>query len=357
MLINFLSDHTFLPDRAGGRESSIHDLASVLHRTGRRVRVVARESDDRLQKYRRWFDLGFRPRYPVHRVKDPIKWVCAKLPSEEIVVANLDNRHVPRFVEKYRGLRGFLYIRDAQFLEKLPHAEIKKRFFVIANSEFVAGELRDRGGIQAHVFPPLIVGERYRTAARGRFVTFINPIPKKGLHVALAAAQQLPHVPFQFIEGWPLAEETWASLRELCAPLKNVTLHRRRSDMRRAYKSTRVLLVPSQWDEAWGRVVTEAQFSGIPCVVSDSGALSKVAGRGGIVVDRLATPERWADAINSAYVDGVTRQRLREGAQAEAVDYTGVAEQNFQRFLELIDKGGEMPLDDSASDMSLQPSG
>src|SRR3546814_9881685 len=42
-------------------------------------------------------------------------------------------------------------------------------------------------------------------------------------------------------------------------------------DMREVYRRTHTLLVPSQWEEAWGRVATEAQFSGIPVLASDRG--------------------------------------------------------------------------------------
>ena len=39
-----------------------------------------------------------------------------------------------------------------------------------------------------------------------------------------------------------------------------------RGDMRSVYAKCRILLAPSVWEEAYGRVVTEAQISGIPVV-------------------------------------------------------------------------------------------
>ena len=61
-------------------------------------------------------------------------------------------------------------------------------------------------------------------------------------------------------------------------------------DMRSVYRDTKVLLVPSQWLETWGRVATEAQFSGIPVLASRSGALPEAVGPGGILSNRQLRP-------------------------------------------------------------------
>ena len=67
------------------------------------------------------------------------------------------------------------------------------------------------------------------------------------------------------------------------------------------YRHTRILLAPSQWIEAWGRVVTEAQFCGIPAVTSDSGGLPEAVGDGGIVIPRDAPINDWITAIQGLY--------------------------------------------------------
>lgn len=334
--IHILSDHTFLPDRAGGRESSIHDLACALHQRGRKVQVIAREGKMR-ERVIRFLSGNFKPPYLLRRVRDPIAWACTEPAAGDIVIANLDNRNVRRFTKLFVGTLGYIYFRDAQNLDELPSDEIKQRFIVLANSEFLAGELSARCGLRAHIFPPVILGERYRVSESGRYVTFVNPVPKKGLQIALAIAKLLPEIPFQFVEAWPLSAKAWKELKKLCAPLKNVSLLRRCDDMREIYKNTRVLLVPSLWEEGWGRVVTEAQFSGIPSIVSNSGALPKVAGRGGVVIDRLAPPDVWAMAVNSAYLDGDTRERLKAGARAEANTYSRLVDSILQRLINLLD--------------------
>jgi glycosyltransferase involved in cell wall biosynthesis len=74
----------------------------------------------------------------------------------------------------------------------------------------------------------------------------------------------------------------------------NVTLHPPTRDMRPLYARARLLLAPSQWEEAWGRVATEAQVSGIPVLASNRGGLPEAVGNGGILLPADAPGNEWA---------------------------------------------------------------
>jgi glycosyltransferase involved in cell wall biosynthesis len=50
------------------------------------------------------------------------------------------------------------------------------------------------------------------------------------------------------------------------------------------FRGTRVLLVPSVWEEASGRVVADALVNGVPPLVSDRGGLAESANGGGFVL-------------------------------------------------------------------------
>jgi glycosyltransferase involved in cell wall biosynthesis len=85
------------------------------------------------------------------------------------------------------------------------------------------------------------------------------------------------------------------------------------------YRKTRVLLVPSQWEaETWGRVVSEAQFSGIPCVTSDRGGLPEAVGPGGIVLGFDSPAERWIAAIKKLWNDSRFYQEKAVAARAHS---------------------------------------
>ena len=70
--------------------------------------------------------------------------------------------------------------------------------------------------------------------------------------------------------------------------------------MAREYAQARILLVPSVWEEAWGRVVTEAQLSGIPVLASAIGGLPESVGPGGILVPPGSDVEVWDAHLRSS---------------------------------------------------------
>jgi glycosyltransferase involved in cell wall biosynthesis len=138
----------------------------------------------------------------------------------------------------------------------------------------------------------------------------INPIPVKGVEIALALAEALPRQQFLFVEGWG----TDPAIVEQIDRLPNATYMRKQLDMRTVYARTRVLIVPSQWQEAFGRVVVEAQASGIPVIASRTGGLPEAVGGGGILIDEYSNPTRWLTALEGLLEDRSTYSDLSDKA-------------------------------------------
>jgi glycosyltransferase involved in cell wall biosynthesis len=86
--------------------------------------------------------------------------------------------------------------------------------------------------------------------------------------------------------------------------------------MKSIYGKARVLLAPSLWEEAWGRVATEAQFSGIPVLGSLRGGLPEAIGPGGELIDGSAPAEVWIAALRRMWDDPVHYQALSDAAYA-----------------------------------------
>jgi glycosyltransferase involved in cell wall biosynthesis len=174
----------------------------------------------------------------------------------------------------------------------------------IANSHFTAFRFREKFGISPHVVPPVFNPERYQARGKHTFVTFINPIAEKGVDIACAIAARCPEIPFLFVKSWQLTSGDVRLLKRRLFSLPNVTLVKARIDMRSIYGATRVLLIPSQCEEAWGRVAAEAQFSGIPVLGSDAGGLPDTIGPGGTVISRSAPADIWAQELRRLWHDG-----------------------------------------------------
>ena len=100
-------------------------------------------------------------------------------------------------------------------------------------------------------------------------VTMVNPCAIKGISIFLALARALPAVAFAAVPSWGTTAADLAQLRE--SP--NVTILDPADDIDAILSRTRVLLVPSLWDEAFARIVAEAMLRAIPVLASDVGGL------------------------------------------------------------------------------------
>jgi len=316
MNIILFSDHTYIPHRAGGRESSINDLAGFLQEQGHDVTVLAKKPRDK-----EFSNKAVSFRYAVVEAADPFVTLASINLTKKIdyIISSVDAVNFEKFFE-YSPRGTCLFLRDDQGHELLKNKYIND-YQVIANSEFTAASAGKLISREIKVFPPLINVDNYIVKPTGKKVVFINPVVKKGVEVVLAVAADLPDVPFLICEGWPLSDEAWARLSERCEPLPNVTLMRRQTDMKIIYREARILFAPSQWAEAWGRVVTESQASGIPTVVSDAGGLRESCGIGGIVLPKDATTEQWSSAISEIYRSGDIHTKLSQRALQQTASY------------------------------------
>lgn len=329
MDIAFVSGNAHLPQLIGGVEVNTHALAHELIRRGHRVYVlsklsirnsfgVSRAARLALTGRRIWVDrdLG----YPVFRSRRPWDNV-ADLPRPTVAV--VQNGAMVDFANAFAriGVPSVAYLLGLGFqswrFDGAPERGLPFCGY-IALSQFTAERFRSLYGLDSLVLPPLFQRERYAAQVSGRMVTFINPVAVKGVDLALDIAALCPEIPFCFVRGWPLGLKQLANLKRSLRRLGNVVLHDRTSDMRAVYKQTRLLLVPSQWeDETWGRVVTEAQFSGIPAVASNRGGLPEAVGPGGIILGRDQPAAIWATAIRELWSDDQQYRKLSQ----RALDY------------------------------------
>jgi glycosyltransferase involved in cell wall biosynthesis len=88
--------------------------------------------------------------------------------------------------------------------------------------------------------------------------------------------------------------------------------------MRGVYAGTRIMLVPSEWEETWGRVVTEAQVSGIPVLATNYAALPESVGPGGLLVAHDAPLDEWVRALRALWDDQALYENLSQRALEHA---------------------------------------
>ena len=326
MKILLVTTHTYLPDRYGGSESSTHDLCITLIEHGDSVAVLCRSNVSHDSQGARVdvdsstadiVETDLQLGYPVFRALHPvrsIKWAVETWSPDVAVVQS--GKQVPCAEELGScGMPTVVCIRDARFshIGGVP-SHASGRLF-LANSRFTAEAVLNTFGILCEVIPPMVVPSRYTCNPVGEYLTFINPIPLKGYDTALAIARSRCDIPMLMVESWPLTDEYRASIVASTEKLPNVTLHRGTMDMREIYSRTKVLLVPSVWAEAWGRVVSESQLSGIPSLASDIGGLPESVGPGGILVNPDQPLTTWLTALDRIWNFPDTYRELSQRAK------------------------------------------
>lgn len=331
MRILCVTAHPHVPQIAGGSQSSTHELSQKLIERGHDVSVLCGlyhkdrlgyATRVKLKVGRRPFVRDTLPGYPTYRRwfvwDDPAPVLSQAQPDVVMVTAGQPFRVAEAFAG--HGVPLAVYLRDVEF-HKLggdPRAMPADTVY-LANSEFTAQKYRDEFGIDPVAVPPFVDREKYTAPARPENVTFINPHPLKGRDIAFDVAQRCPDIPFVFVEAWPLNDEDRAINAERLKAAPNVSMRPRTRDMRDVYSRARALLIPSQWEEAWGRIASEAHCCGVPAVASDRGGLAESVGEGGILIGPDAPIEAWVEAVRRLWDDDAHHAAMSEAARRYAL--------------------------------------
>ncbi len=349
MKVLFAGGSGYYPEFSGGVQSSTDHLIKQLRNRGHEAGVLASLFGDGLFGFKARVRLklsGGRgvldnfPGYPVVRAWHPweaVPFAVEKLKPDVAVVQCHKSVPVGKALQAY-DVPLVVYLRNVEFNELAGDLRELPGAFYIANSEFTAAAYKQKFGIDSVVIPPTIDPEAYRTKSTREYVTFINPYEEKGFELAVRIATALPDIPFLFLESWKLAADHRAEIEKIIAPLKNVRLENRTSDMKTVYGRTRILLAPSKWEEAWGRVASEAHCSGIPVVGSNRGGLPEAIGRGGIILSYEAPLDEWTGAIRRLWSDEAEYERLSAAASEFAGRPQLQPARQFAAFVDVLER-------------------
>ncbi len=324
MKILFLTSHSHLPIFRGGSELSTDNLAHRCISAGHESAVLSR-----LSRKKSWFLLKERIKgkltgngfvldhvcgYPVYRVWNYVEATSRIVQhcKPDVAVIQAGEQNPLALAALAANLPVVFYLRDVEFNFQDAELPILQRAHFIANSKFTARVFHERTGRSSTVIPPLVEPGNYRNDAPGGAVLFVNPTPKKGLDVALTLAEQCPYIPFIFVENWEVPEEVRKISQTRAAKLRNIEWLKPTGNMKSLYARAKIVLAPSgapymgkpvDWIEAWGRIATEAHFSGIPVIASNQGGLPESVGPGGLLVDTNADISLWKAALRSLWDD------------------------------------------------------
>ena len=325
----FVTDYLHVPQGGGGAERNTHELCLALRATGMSVAVSCfLQVDGSLMSWASRLRRKLPPRreysrdrglgYDVFRGWDHsrIGEVIGRFRPDVAVVQSTHPEPLIRALATYH-LPTLAYFHEVEAIDHLGFLR-DVGVPVLANSAFTAGRLAEVCGLSSEVVLPLIDARQYRTAVQPGRVLFVNTIPRKGVETAFAVAECRPDIPFDFLLSWTHKAPALEMLRMRAKAAGNITLQPPTQDMRPIYGRAKLLLAPSQWEEAWGRVATEAHVNGIPVIGSDRGGLPQAIGPGGIVLPADAPAESWVAAVSSLWDDRAAYDRTASAARAYA---------------------------------------
>ncbi len=212
-----------------------------------------------------------------------------------------------------RNIFPVVYVHVLPAIEIIPDPH--RLPLILVNSRFIQNRIKEEKGIQCELLYPAINLDNYRIGHNThQYITMVNPVVPKGIVTFLNIATSLPDREFLVVEGWGTSEK----VLEIIKQLPNVTYLPKQVDMRRVFEKTHILLVPSVWEEPFGRISVEAQASGIPVVASRTGGIPEAVGKGGILIEDYENEKKWLEGI----------QRIEEGYK----EFSELATMNAQRF-------------------------
>ncbi len=377
MKLLFFTAKPFYPESSGGAQQSALLMFEQLQRRGWEIEVLSGTAINARPFWRHAWQRVSRGRLPSRtHVCHDLGYPCWRrlLAPDVSTLQRVDLRFRRSWVEeRLRAFEPDVVVSDTLATDSFfrqaaasgyPCVKIVRSLPVVGTPSILPPDLhllgnspytaRIASGITGretkYVLPP-VEPRRYRAEDPApRTVTFINPTEQKGVGIATEVARRLPEQPFLFVKGrWshfgPRRLE--AMVRE-ARRLPNVTVWENQTDMRKVYAVTKVLLVPSQFIETFGRVIVEAHVNGIPVVAANVGGIPYTLGGAGTLVEPRDDAGAYVEALQTLLRDETAYREsaalARRNADRPEFD-VDVQLDAFVSFLEreVLARGAEAP--------------
>ncbi len=171
---------------------------------------------------------------------------------------------------------------------------LKNSRFVIANSRYISNRITEQENIIPEIIYPFTeTKNKFATDLfSAKYITMVGCEKVKGLEVFLKIAKLMPNDHFRVVGRTFKLQQ-----------IGNVLYHPFYDDVTEMYKSTKILLVPSLWQEAFGKVSIEASAHSIPVIVSNRGGLPETVFKSDLVVMDYCDPFSWINKIQLIEID------------------------------------------------------
>lgn len=150
---------------------------------------------------------------------------------------------------------------------------IKNADLVLTNSNYMRDRIITHFGVKAKIVYPPIDSDLIRLPApKEKIVGFLKPEIKKGLTLVINIAKRMPDVRFICFGEKPI------NYKIIEEEVDNLVFAGWVQNNQKIFSSIRILLIPSLWEEPFGRGAIEAAAFGVLPIVSEKGGLLEAVG-------------------------------------------------------------------------------
>ena len=209
--------------------------------------------------------------------------------------------------------------------------------FIIVQTRKARDYVREVFSREAFVLPAFIDLERARSRQRAqpKYITMFNPVLEKGGAIFRQVAEAMTDRPFALVPGWTshrnesgqfdkeifrksaesegFSYDGWVPEEASFEDLANVTVLAPRDNVGEIYAQTKILLVPSQWEEQFARVIYEACINGVPVIASSIAGITEHSSQCATLVEDFTSPRAWIDQIENLDDPVIYSDRARRG--------------------------------------------
>jgi glycosyltransferase involved in cell wall biosynthesis len=201
-----------------------------------------------------------------------------------------ENLYDKRFYGRYKIDAAINHV-FSYITERYTKKILDKSSGIIANSNYLGDRYEKHFNIETETVYPFVNPKDYRVKETGEKILHVNPTEEKGIVITLEVAEKMPEEEF-IIAGTTKKDK----IKQKMESLNNVEHLGYVEDMKEAYRQTKIALVPSKWEEPYGRIPVEAGASGIPTVATSNGGLPESVGNQKLLVDS-EEPEEFVEKI------------------------------------------------------------
>jgi glycosyltransferase involved in cell wall biosynthesis len=195
---------------------------------------------------------------------------------------------IKKYAKYIKDLVEFIPLKNYKFQNSLSLINANK---IISNSKFISNLLKSKFNLNSDIIYPSIDLSKLKNTkidkSKQKYITFIGGHnAMKGYDIVLKIAKAMPN--FIFLVVGPYKSEFTKN---------NITFIPWKKDVLDIYKLTKILIVPSRWNEAYGRIVIEANFLHIPVICSNKGGLDEANINDELIIDNFENINMWVNKI------------------------------------------------------------